>query len=116
MGHYQATATNSRNVALTTDGRKAGELIYEKWYSFKAQILMHDGTTYHLEPKGFWDSTIQLKHNNQVLTEFSMGWKGIVIKTLFNNREDRFLLQLKGLLSSKFILVNRPFNCSRNRF
>nr|WP_293836644.1 hypothetical protein [uncultured Arsenicibacter sp.] len=106
MGHYQATATNSRNVTLTTDGSKAGELIYEKWYSFKAHILMHDGTTYYLEPKGFWDSTIQLKHSNQVLAEFSMGWKGIIINTFFNNREDRFLLQLKGLLSSKFMLVN----------
>ena len=106
MGQYKANATNSQNFNLTTGEQKIGELIYTKWYSFAAQILMNDGSTYQLEPKGFWDSTIELKKEDRVLLEFKMGWKGIVIKTFFDNKEANFLLKLNGLLSSKFVLID----------
>ena len=39
-----------------------------------------------------------------------MGWKGIVIKTNFNENEKNYLLKLKGLLSNKFILVDAEEN------
>lgn len=106
MGHYKANSTDSRNFSLTADGQNLGELIYKKWYSFDAQITLSDGTTYQLEPIGFWDSKIELKAGSQTLLEFKMGWKGIIIKTFFDNREDTFLLALSGLLSSKFVLID----------
>ena len=92
MGQYKANSINSQNFNLTFGNQKIGELIYEKWYSFNAEILMSDGAKYQLEPKGFW--------------EFKMSWKGIIIKTFFDNKEDTFLLKLNGLLSSKFVLID----------
>ena len=106
MGHYKANATNSHNFILTFDNQKIGELVYKKWYSFSAEIQMTDGTKYQLEPTGFWDSKIELKDDTQTLLEFKMGWKGIIIKTLFNDSEEVFLLKLKGLLSNKFVLLD----------
>ena len=74
MGHYKANATNSHNFSLTFDNQKVGELVYKKWYSFSAEIQMTDSTKYQLEPKGFWDSKIELKDDTQTLLEFKMGW------------------------------------------
>ena len=106
MGHYKANASNSHNFILTFDNQNVGELVYKKWYSFSAEIRMTEGTKYQLEPKGFWDSKIELKDDTQTLLEFKMGWKGIIIKSLFNDREEVFLLKLKGLLSNKFVLLD----------
>jgi len=106
MGQYKANSTNSQNFSLTLDNKKIGELVYKKWYSFSAEILMSDGAKYQLEPKGFWDSKIELKDDTNILLEFKMGWKGIIIKTLFYDKEQTFLLTLKGLLSNKFVLLD----------
>ncbi|ADB36124.1 hypothetical protein [Spirosoma linguale] len=106
MGQYSANSTNSRNFILTFDNEKLGELIYQKWYSFAAEILMSNGKEYTLEPKGFWDSTVELKEGEVTLLKFKMGWKGIIIKTYFDNEEKHFLLKLKGLLGNKFVLLN----------
>lgn len=107
MGQYKANSTNSKNFSLLSDDKVIGELIYKKWYSFNAEIQLSNGATYQLEPKGFWDSTIELKDDAKVLLEFKMGWKGIIIKPLFDNKDDSFLLKLNGLLSSKFVLIDR---------
>jgi hypothetical protein len=106
MKQYRANSTNSQNFILTFENEKVGELVYKKWYSFDAEILMTDGKKFQLEPKGFWDSKIELKEEAETLLEFKLGWKGIVIKTFFDNNEKHFLLKLKGLLSNKFILID----------
>lgn len=106
MGNYKANSTNSQNFNLTSDNGVIGELSYTKWYAFNAEILRSDGTKYQLEPKGFWDSKIELKDDKKTLLEFKMGWNGIMIKTFSDDKEDTFLLQLKGLLSSKFVLID----------
>lgn len=107
MAQYRANATNSRNFNLTKHNQNIGELIYEKWYSFNAQVMMENGAKYHLAPKGIWDSKIELKdENNCVYLEFKMGWSGIVINTFFNDKKETFLLKLRGLLSNKFVLIS----------
>ena len=47
-----------------------------------------------------------MKDDKKTLLEFKMGWKGIIIKTFFNDKENTFLLKLNGLLSSKFVLID----------
>ncbi|MBU1822220.1 MAG: hypothetical protein KKG00_12025 [Bacteroidetes bacterium] len=110
MGHYKTNSSNSRNFILTTGNCKIGELKYKQWYSFRAEVQLADHSTYQLEPKGFWDSKIELKRADAVLLEFKMGWKGILIKANFNGNEKNYLLKLKGLLSSKFILIDSEEN------
>jgi hypothetical protein len=106
MGQYKANATNSKNFSLTFENQIIGELIYKEWYSFNAEILLSNGAKYQLESKGFWNSIIELKDDTKTLLEFKMGWKGIIIKTFFNDKENTFLLKLNGLLSSKFVLID----------
>lgn len=104
MGQYKVDAMNSQDFSLTFDGQKIGELIYEKWYSFSAKILMTDGSQYQLEPTGFWESKIELKDDTKTLLEFKLGWKGIILKTI-NEKEETYLLTLQGL-GNKFILID----------
>lgn len=106
MAHYTANSTNSKNFSLNVNDQTLGQLIYNKWYSFDAEIIMADHTKYTLESKGFWDSKIELKDASSTLLEFKMGWKGIEIKTFYGNKEETFLLKLTGLLSSKFVLID----------
>jgi hypothetical protein len=106
MGQYRANSEKSKNFNLTFDNQEIGELIYKKWYSFDAETIMPDGIKYQLEPKSFWDSKIVLKDGSKTLLEFKKGWKGITIKTFFDNKEDNFLLKLSGLLSSKYVLID----------
>ena len=110
MGHYKANSINSKSFSLTTENSKIGELNYTTWYSFKAEIQLADHSIYQLEPKGVWDQKIELKKEETTLLEFKMGWKGILIKTDFDGVEKNYLLKLKGLLSSKFILVDSEEN------
>jgi protease II len=110
MGQYKVNSLNSKSFILTIENTKIGELNYTEWYSFKAEIKLADNSIYQLEPKGFWDSKIELKKAEKTLLEFKMGWKGIVIKTNFNENEKNYLLKLKGLLSNKFILIDAEEN------
>jgi hypothetical protein len=110
MAQYKASSTNSQNFNLIFENQKIGELIYKKWYSFNAEIVMSNGTKYQLEPKGFWDAKIELKDDTKILLKFKMGWKGIIIKSFFGNAEKTFLLKLNGLLSNKFVLIDPEKN------
>jgi hypothetical protein len=106
MAKYNINSTNSRTFSLTSDNVSIGELKYSNWYSFKAEILLADKSFYQLEPKGFWDYKIELKKDEKVLLDFKMAWQGIIINTKFDGNEKKFLLKLKGFLSSKYVLVD----------
>jgi hypothetical protein len=110
MGHYKANSTNSRNFTLTQNDSAIGELKYAQWYSFKAEIALPDDSGYQLEPRGFWNSKIELSKNGKLLCDFEIGWKGIVISTHFDAIEKSYLLKLKGLLGNKYILVDTAEN------
>lgn len=106
MGTYRANSTDSHKFYVVSDNIKVGNLVYKKWYSFEADILMPDGKRFQLRPKGFWDSKVELTDGSKTLLEIKMGWKGIVIKTYFDQQEKHYLLKLKGLLGDKFILID----------
>lgn len=106
MALYKANSRNSRNFKVTLENQEIGELLIKKWYSFDADLIMSDGKNYQLITKGFWDSKVELIDGSQTLLDFKMGWKGIVIKTYFDNQEKQYLLKLKGFINSKFILID----------
>lgn len=106
MKKYKVNSTDSLNFILTSDDTKIGELIYEQWFAFKADIHLSDGKELKLEPKGFWNSKIELKDKTKSLLEFKMGWNGILIDTFFKPSERSYLLKFKGLLNNRFVLIN----------
>ncbi len=106
MANYKVTSTDSLNFNLTFENKKIGELLYEKWYASKAILKMSNGDKFQLEPKGFWESKIELKEKEKTLLEFKLGWNGIIIKTSLNDTEENYLLKLNGLIKSNFILTD----------
>lgn len=119
MGEYRANSANTKNFSLISDNKEVGELLYKKWYSFEAEIVLTNGQQYQLESKGFWDSKIELKQGDEVLLDIKMGWKGIVIKNYFDKKEKHFLLKQKGLLGNKFVLIDEneePFMVAESNF
>ncbi len=106
MGHYKATSRNLKNLSLSIENKSVGELIYPKWYTFNAEITLHEKGKYSLISTGFWDAKIELRQGELTLLNFKMGWKGIQIHTFFNGKSDHYLLQRKGLLNSKYVLLD----------
>ena len=106
MGQYSVHSGSSKKFTLIVDNKQVGELLYKKWHSFDADILLNNGQKYQLESKGFWDSKIELKQGNEVLLDYKMGWKGIIVKHYFGRKEKRFLLKQKGFPADKFVLLD----------
>ncbi len=106
MKQYNVTSTNYRNFNLALEGSPLAELIYPKWYSFKAEIILADNTQLLLEPKGFWDAKIELKKDEEVLLNFKLGWKGIMFNLQSEGIEEGYLLKHKGILSSRYVLID----------
>lgn len=106
MSLYKAFSNNSKAFTLTNNDALLGELLYKKWYSFNAEIHLPNLTQYSLEPKGIWDSKIILKQDEKVLLDFKMNWKGIAIRTFFNEEEKHYLLRSKSMWKSQYELIN----------
>lgn len=106
MKQFTATSTDSKNFNLTMDNIHLGNLKYLKWYSFQADISLDDNSQYQLEPRGFWDSRIELLQNGESLADYKLSWKGVIINTKFDGIEKNYLLKQKNLFSNKYLLVN----------
>ena len=106
MPEYHAESLSTKHFVLKQDHSMLGELKYATWYSFKAEILINGYDHYMVEPKGFWDARVEVIKQGRVLLQFSMGWKGILLKTYFGGVEKDYQLKHKGLLNSRFILID----------
>lgn len=106
MKQYNVISSEYRNFNLTFEGNHLAELIYPKWYSFKAEIILADNTQLSLEPKGFWDAKIELKNGDDVLMNFKLGWRGIMIHFKPGSIEANYLLKHKGILNNKYVLID----------
>ncbi|HEY8366738.1 MAG TPA: hypothetical protein VIL57_06280 [Bacteroidia bacterium] len=93
MNIYHAYSNNSRNIKLSLNDKELGELQYLNWFSFKAKIILNNKDSYDLIPKGFFDASIELKKDEEVLISFKMVWKGIAIKVYKGGQEHKFLLK-----------------------
>lgn len=107
MATYQAKSTNGLSFEVRKDGEPIGQLTYSSWFKFNAVITIADAN-YPVEPKGFWETSIEVKDGKNVLLAFSMGWKGeIVLQTYFNDVEQGYIFNHRGLFRESFILADR---------
>ncbi len=105
---YQVKSVDTKHFYLTTsDEKPIGILKYENWFSFKSEIILADNTTYQVQPKGFWGTTIELKQGETVLLNFKMNWNGNIVITKFGDIEEDFILQHKGILKSAYVLHDK---------
>lgn len=106
MANYKANSNNSLSFILTSANIKIGELLYNKWYDSNAKIIISNGDKFQLKPKGIWNSKVELKDDKKTILDFKLSWNGILIKTYFNELEEKFLLRIKGVSRNKFILTD----------
>lgn len=106
MKQYNVISENYRNFNLKFQDLSIAELIYPNWFSFKAEIKLADNSQLSLEPTGFWDAKIELKRGEEVIMNFKLGWKGIMINVKSEGAEESYLLKHKGLLNSRYVLID----------
>ena len=108
MKEYKVKSADTKHFSLTINDQEIGRLIYEKWFSFKAEMFLGGSNIYQIEPKGFWGTTIELKQNEKNLLNFKMNWNGnIIINTRFDETERDFILKHKGILKDSYVLLNK---------
>jgi len=107
MAEYKISADGARHFILTEGDRALGELTYEKWFSFEAAILLTDTAQFHIKPKGFWGTTIELQQEGVTLLHFNMGWNGnIIIQTIFNKQQQDFVFGQKSFFKNLYTLTD----------
>lgn len=108
MSEYQAKLNNPLCFDLTKGDQLIGKLSYKSWFKFNASIEMSNNIKYQVEPKGFWETTIEVKDNEKVLLKFQMNWNGeIVIQTHSNNIETGYIFKHRGVFKESYVLVDQ---------
>jgi hypothetical protein len=104
---YQAKLNDSMSLEVTQSDNFIGRLTYESWFKFNSSLVLSGGSTYRIEPRGFWGTTIELKDNEKVLAIFTMHWNGeIVIQADLTNTQSGYVLKPKGLFNQTFLLAD----------
>lgn len=102
---YEVETIGYRNINVTKNEAMIGELIYPKWYSYRAEIFLSDYSKYEVASKNIWRSTMELRDYDNVLLTFKKSRKGrIVIETMFDGNSRRYLLKTKGFGRNFFLL------------
>ena len=108
MAEYQAKANNSLSFDVTRNEVFIGNLSYKSWFKFNAVIEIANGSTYQVEPKGFWGTTIELKHDENVLLQFKLNWNGaVVIQTYFTDSEKSYVFKHRGVFKESYTLIDQ---------
>ena len=108
MKEYKVKSEDTKHFSLSINDQEIARLIYEKWFSLKAEMILEGAITYQIEPKGFWGTTIELKQNEKLILNFKMNWSGnIIINSHFDEIERDFILKHKGIFKDTYILLSK---------
>jgi hypothetical protein len=110
MNSYKVIFQGSRKFKLFQNEQSIGELTYTKWYNSNANIRLSNNAEYSITSKGFFGTTLEVYQNNTLLISYKMGWKGVNITSKIGGEEKKYLLKLKGILSSTFVLLDADQN------
>jgi len=92
---------------FTTGATDEYATIDSSWFKFNAVITIA-GAIYPVEPKGFWETSIEVRDGEQLLLSFSMGWKSqIVLQTYFNDAEMGYVINHRGVFRGSIVLADR---------
>jgi hypothetical protein len=92
---------NNRYIALL-DGKELGILIYPKWYSQDAEIVI-GRTQYIIKNKGFWRTDSEVLKGGKMLFRIKTKWRGTMI-IKFNEPHHPYMLEPKGWFSNGYVL------------
>jgi hypothetical protein len=108
MTQYLVKSNNSLVFEVTKEHKLVGKLSYKSWFRFDAAVEIANNSTYKIEPRGFWGTTIELRDGEKVLLNFKMNWNGaIVVQTYFNNQEKDYIFKHRGIFKESFVLTDQ---------
>jgi hypothetical protein len=96
--------TDKKTCELLDEGKRLGRIIYEGFFSFKAELFV-DQERYVVTPKGFFNTTMSVDFRGREIATMTMSWKGYVVFSLQDGREYR--LKPTGPFYNKFVLEDR---------
>lgn len=64
-----------RTFVLYGEGKELGRLVYRKWWSEKAEILLPGGF-YELAGKSFWSLALTARYQGMPIMHITFSWKG----------------------------------------
>jgi hypothetical protein len=107
MTEYQAKLNSALSFDLTKEDKLIGKLSYKSWFGFKAVMEIGNRSTYQLEPKGFWETAIELKDGDKVLLTCKMNWKGEIVIQATGDRSDKgYMFKHRGFFKDSFMLAD----------
>jgi hypothetical protein len=87
-----------------------GRVEYPKWYSSKAVISIGEEAVYTLEPKGFWQTTQELKKDGVLILEMQMKWSGKILISKPKDADRSYAFQPKGFFKNGYVLTDYKGN------
>ncbi|MBK8945329.1 MAG: hypothetical protein IPM32_08680 [Ignavibacteriae bacterium] len=106
MAEYKVKADKSKNFSLTNNEKLLGKLIYEHWYSLKANVELID-KLFKIEPKGFLGTTVEVKDSDKIYLSFTMSWNGnIVITSKLEKKVKHYFFKHKGILKDNYLVMD----------
>ncbi len=105
---YTVNQIDKYNFEIKHFDELIAQITYETWFSFNAQIKLHNGTICMLREKGKFGLVIELIKNEKPYYEFAMNWKNqIVINALETYLEKDFVFNRKANAKNIFTLTNK---------
>lgn len=95
-------------TAILNDG-VTGRIEYPKWYSSKAVISIGK-SVYTLEPKGFWQTTQELKKDGVLILQMQMKWSGKITMSKPKDPDRSFIFLPKGFFKNGYVLTDYKGN------
>jgi hypothetical protein len=101
---YTAKGNHNREFELfDTNNNSLGILDYTQWFSIKAKVVMPNGDNYEIAPSNFWQTAIEMYHNDTVIASVKRNWVMNVIVTLGDS--SHYYFKSVGLLNRHFALI-----------
>lgn len=106
MKKIDITQQNYRVLTAEENKIPFGRIIYTKWYSGnRAEISIDQNAVYRLEPKGFWQTQVDVFKDEVLVTTINSKFTGYIItRPIDPERSYRF--KYKGFFKNGYVLVN----------
>ncbi|GAB3750517.1 hypothetical protein [Spirosoma pomorum] len=107
MTTYQVTASSSKTFLLTRNEQTVGNLTYETWFSSKATIDLEDSLPITIQPKGIWETSLEVKQAETILFDLELKWNGqLVLDRRGADSVEAFTFKQKSLTDFTFVLLS----------
>jgi hypothetical protein len=108
--HYTIITYNNNTLeAINEQQQELGTLEYTFWQPKRAHILLVNGLIYHIEPIGFWLTTMEVTKNGEKYAVVKYNWPSSHLVVSFANNTS-FIFRRKNILSNTYAAMDLAKN------